>query len=257
MSKDLNRTRAKLTDLARRDMRKGDYDTALRRYTRLLGMDSSNPQLYLKVAQLHSRLDRPKDAVEAYQRAAAIYVREAFEEKAVSVYRQALEIDPDRSEIYSALVSAYQRLGRDGDAVATLKTAVARLERNGQHREALLQRRELARLDSGDENARFSLARDLEAAGLSEEALLEYIELVAAFAQQGQPGRIPAMFAAITALKPEGFPARRGPAEELDDETLAGEVEPGPEGSRPFAGYESAVESLYRRVALIYGGRGS
>lgn len=234
MSKDLNRTRAKLTDLARRDMRKGNYDTALRRYKRLLAMDSSNPQLCLKIAQLHSRLDRPKEAVEAYVRAAAIYVRKAFEEKAVSVYKQALEIDPDHSEIYSALAGAYQRLGRDADAVAILKTAVERLECNGQHREALLQRRELARLDSSDANARFSLARDLEAAGLTEEALLEYIELAAALAQQGEPGRIPAMFAAITGLKPEGF-------------------SPSP----PSAGYESAVGSLYRRVALIYGGRGS
>lgn len=211
------------------DVRRADHRSALRRYVRLTGLDPDNPTHHLKVAELSLRLENKSEAVEAYLKAAALFTREAFDAKAVSLYNQALAVDPARHEISDLLAAAHQRLGRVGDAIETLQSAARALEREGRRSEALRYRRKVAQLEPGDTASRLGLARELERAGLQSDSVAEYVEVAVELARQGDLERIPGVFESILQLKPE---------EMTDDHRCLG--------------YQDSLETLYRRVARLH-----
>lgn len=215
------------------DVRRADHRSAIRRYKRLTGLDPDNPTLHLKVAELSLRLGNKGEAVEAYLRAAALFTREAFDAKAVSLYNQALAVDPTRHQISDLLAAAHQRLGRLGDAIETLRSAGRALEREGRDSEALQYRRKVAQLEPGDTTRRLALARELERAGLRSDCVAEYVEVVVELARQGELERIPGVFECIVQLKPK----------EMTDD-------------RHCLGYRDSLETLYRRVARLHRERG-
>ena len=251
------------------DVRHADYRGALRRYKRLTGLDPDNPTLHLKVAELSLRLDNKKGAIDGYLTAAALFSRDAFDEKAASLYKQALGIDPTRCDIRDLLAAVHQRLGHIGDAMETLQTAASALEREGRHAEALGYRKKIAQLDPADTTTRLELARDLQRSGLHTDSIAEYAETVIEFARRGEFERIPAIFETIVEMKPPHIarhqmsptlapeeaptvtPAPYGPPS-MDDEPLDGDAS----DARRSLGYMDGLEKLYRRVAQLHRERG-
>jgi len=265
LADDAQRVRDKLLRMALDDVRRADHRSALRRYTRLTGLDPDNPNLHLKVAELSLRLGNHEGAIDAYLKAASLFVRDAFDAKAVSLYKQALRIDPGRHEICDLLAATYQRIGRVGDAIQTLDTAANALEREGQHAESLQFRRRIAQLNPADTSGRARLAYNLEQAGLRDDAVAEYVEIAIQLARRSEPEQIPAIFESIVALKPEGAgEAPRAPEIKADDARLPSRAPldfqspdkglDAPEPTRDASplGYRGSLEHLYRRVAQIY-----
>jgi tetratricopeptide (TPR) repeat protein len=247
------------------DVRRADHRSALRRYTRLTGLDPDNPNLHLKVAELSLRLENKAGAIDAYLKAASLFVRDAFDAKAVSLYKQALRIDPKRYEICDLLATTYQRIGRVGDAIQALDTAAKTLEQEGRSAESLVFRRRIAQLNPADTNSRARLARDLNGAGLRDDAVAEYVEVAIQLARQGEPEHIPAIFESILALKPEDVGAASEAHEQVFDDVRLPSRAPldfqptrkrqaAPDSTRTSSplGYRESLEKLYRRIAQIY-----
>jgi tetratricopeptide (TPR) repeat protein len=244
MFRDGKQLRNKLITQARQDVRRGDFRSAHRRYKRLSGLEPDNPSFHIKLADVALRLDRKEESIEAYMRGAALFTRDAFEEKAIGVLKRALEIDPDRADISERIANAYQRLGRPKDAMATLSRAVDMLVGRGQAAEALRLRREIARVDSSDLSGRLQLAHELEMQGMESDAVSEYAEAIVEAAVQGEPERIAGAFRAILALEP------------AEVEELAangdGETETRLDEAYACRAHHQTLEVLYRRVAEAY-----
>jgi tetratricopeptide (TPR) repeat protein len=202
MTKQNNQLRSKLAALALDSFRKGDFRRALKHYMRLCGVEPDNPAHWIKLGELHERLGSPRDAADACFRAAALFVADSFDQKAVALYKRALGLQPGRTDIASALAEAYQRLGQLPEAVDVLRGSRATLEREGQLREALDVRLRLARLEPTDTVERFELARDLDEANLFHEAISEYANVIVELARAGDPDRIPSVFERLHELRP-------------------------------------------------------
>jgi len=209
------------------DIRRADYAGALRRYKRLTGLDPENPSLHLKVAEISLKLDNEKGAIDAYLTAAALFSRDAFDAKAISLYKQALAVEPARYDICDLLAAAHQRLGHIRDAMETLQAAAKALEREGRHAEALGYRKKIAKLDPADTESRLALARELERAGLGTDSVAEYAEVAIEFARRRELERIPPVFQTIVQMKPQ-------------------------HAAPDHLGYVDTLENLYRRVARLY-----
>ena len=247
------------------DVRRADYRGALRRYKRLTGLDPDNPTLHLKVAELSVRLDDEKGAIDGYLTAAALFSRDAFEEKAASLYKQALGIDPTRYDICDLLAAVHQRLGHIGDATEALQTAAKALEREGRHAEALGYRKKIAQLDPADTTSRLELARELQWAGLQNDSIAEYAEIAIEFARRGELERIPAIFETIVEMKPRHVAQHQMPPARASDETPAlapdpsrspspgdGSLDADATDACRCLGYLDSLEKLYRRVAQLH-----
>jgi tetratricopeptide (TPR) repeat protein len=247
------------------DVRRADYRGALRRYKRLTGLDPDNPTLHLKVAEISLRLDNKKGAIDAYLTAAALFSRDAFDAKAVSLYKQALVVDPTRHDICDLLAAVHQRLGHIGDAMETLQTAAKALEREGRNSEALGYRKKIAQLDPADATSRLELARELQRAGLHDDSVAEYVEIAIEFARRGDLERIPAIFETIVEMKPQHTAQHQATPASVAEEALilapgaSGPPSPGDDSLEAdatdacrYLGYMDSLEKLYRRVAQIH-----
>jgi tetratricopeptide (TPR) repeat protein len=262
---DAERVRDKLLRMALDDMRRADYRGALRRYKRLSGLDPNNPTLHLKIAEISLRLDNKRCAIHEYLTVAALFSRDAFDAKAVSLYKQALVVDPTRYDICDLLAAAHQRLGRLGAAMEILQTAAKALEREGRDTQALSYRKKIAQLDPADTASRLELARELQRAGLQNDSVAEYAEIAIEFARRGELERIPGVFETIVQMKPQHIAQHRMTSARLAEGTPS--VVPAQSGS-PFPGdasleadsaevctclgYMDSLEKLYRRVAQLY-----
>jgi tetratricopeptide (TPR) repeat protein len=195
-------TKQKIELRSKENFRKGDFRRALKHYMRLCGLEGDNPAHWVKLGELHERLGSPLEAANACFRAAALFVADSFDDKAIALYKRALNLQPGRTDISSALAEAYQRLGQLGEAVDVLRGSRATLEGEGRFREALDVRLRLGQLDPTDAVARFELARDLDEAGLFHEAISEYADVIVEFARAGDPDRIPFVFGRLYELRP-------------------------------------------------------
>jgi len=231
--------RARLLDLARRDERKGDWKSAVRRFRRLTGLDADQPTLHIKLGEACLRLGLAEDAADAFFTAGSLFDKAAFDEKAAALYRRALEAAPDRARVREALVASYRRLGRTNEAIATLDQASSCLAREGDPRQALELRRQIAEIDPTDVDGRLLLARDLAERGIRKEALDEYVDALVELLRQGLFGRTRGVFDAILALGPAPSDA------ELGEEPLV-------DRARDARDHFRAVGELYRRAALLY-----
>ena len=202
MTKQNSELRSKLVALAVENFRKGNFRKAQRHYLRLCGLERDNPAHWIKLSEIHERLGSPREAANACVGAAALFVADAFDHKAVALYKRALGLQPGRTDISSALAEAYQRLGQIPEAIDVLRGSRAILADEGRFRDALDVRLRLAQLEPTDTVARFELARDLDEAGSSREAISEYADVIVEFARAGAPDQIPSAFGRLYKLRP-------------------------------------------------------
>jgi len=251
VASDARQVRNRVLEMARKDERRGDWRSALRRYRRLTGLDPDDAALHVKLGDVCLRLRQPEDAADAFWAAGRIFSRTAFDEKAAALYKRALQLAPDRARVREALIEAYERLGRARDAVGVLGDAAEAMERSGRRREALDLRRQMARLDPLDVEPRLGLARELEADGRSEEALHEYVESAVELLRQERFERAQGVFSAILALRPglpDGEVSGGASGDAGGADTVDGWVVRATEARTHFR----ALASLYRQAALLH-----
>lgn len=202
MTKQNSELRSKLVALALENFSKGDFRRALKHYTRLCGLERDNPAHWIKLGELHERLGSPLEAANACFRAAALFVEDSFDHKAIALYKRALGLQPGRTDISSALAEAHQRLGQLPEAIDVLRGSRATLEGEGRFREALDVRLRLAQLEPTNTVVRFELARELDEAGLFHEAISEYADVIVELARAGASDEIPSVFGRLHKLRP-------------------------------------------------------
>ena len=80
---------------------RGDYDSAIREFTRVITEDT--------------------DYADAYLSLAIVYINKKMEFEAVSLLQKAIELDPENDQSYFILARLYERLEEDSKAIRTLE----------------------------------------------------------------------------------------------------------------------------------------
>ena len=121
----------KILEAARKHAQKGAKDKALKEYQKLLTLEPKDARLRLEVGDALRRWGQVPEAVVAYKKVADQYMSEGFDARAVAVFKQIQNLDPEDFSYYQSLADLYQRMGLTGEAIAALQSAADGHHKNG------------------------------------------------------------------------------------------------------------------------------
>jgi len=190
----------KILELARKLAQKNAKDKALAEYQKLLKLDPKDAKLRLEVGDAHRRWGQVDEAVDTYKRVAEQYMAEGFDARAVAVFKQILNLDPDRLDAYAPLAELYERMGLTAEALAALQTAADGYHRQGKKSEALDLLRKMANADPSNTRSRIKVADLLRQEGKQEDAIAEYLLAAEELERQGDVEAMGAAYRRILEL---------------------------------------------------------
>ncbi len=166
--------RQKVIDAAQKFAAKNQFDKALAEYQRVLREDPTDVRVLLKVGDLQVRMNLKTAAVETYGKVAQSYDQQGFFLKGVAVYKQILQIDPARLDLYTRLCELYLKLGLTSDALQNLEVLAQRHARSGDDAALVDVYRRMISVDPAAVVPRIRLAELLSRVGNADEAATEF-----------------------------------------------------------------------------------
>jgi len=166
--------RQKVIDAAQKFAAKNQFDKAVAEYQRVLREDPSDVRILLKVGDLQVRMNARAAAVETYTKVAQSYDQQGFFLKAVAVYKQILQIDPARIDLYGRLSELYLKLGLTSDALQSLELLGQRYAKAGDDEALAGVYRRMLGVDPGSVGTRIRLAELLSRLGRGDDAAKEF-----------------------------------------------------------------------------------
>jgi tetratricopeptide (TPR) repeat protein len=262
----------KVLEAARKFAQKGAKEKALKEYEKLLKLDPRDAKLRLEIGDAHRRWGQTEEAIDTYNKVADQYMKEGFDARAVAVFKQILNLDPDNLDSYEPLAELYQRMGLAGEATAALQTAADGFHKAGDKETALGMLRKMATLDPSNTTSRVKVADLLHQEGMDSEAVLEYDAVAEELERQNDvegsakvyerildidAGRIVTLVAYTRNLLSRGA---HEAAEPFAKRAL--DADPSPEQYELLgevlrqAGRDEELVELYRKLAEVYRERG-
>jgi tetratricopeptide (TPR) repeat protein len=263
----------KILESAQKHLQRGALDRALKDYQVLLDADPRDTNIRLKIGDLHLRRGETGEAIGAYLKVGAQFMKDGFDAKAVAIYKQIAKIDPSRAEVNEPLAELYQRMGLPAEAMGALQAAADVHHKAGRKREALESLRKMASLDPTNTSSRLKVAELLRQAKLEGEAIAEYESVAGELERQGDAEGLAATLEKILELAPDRLATVEQVARlhlRLDQASRAEPfvrrlVDAAPDAPAGYellaevhraAGREGELLELYRRLAEMYRQRG-
>ena len=263
----------KILEAARKYAQKGAKDKALKEYEKLLKLDPRDAKLRLEVGDAHRRWGQIEPAIAAYSKVALQYMNEGFDARAVAVYKQIQNLDPERYETYEPLAELYQRIGLTTEAINALQTAADGYHRAGKRREALDLLRKMATVDPSNTTSRIKVADLLRQEQLNSEAIAEYQAVADEMERHNDSEALEGVLERILEVEPDHAETLLRIARSLVGRGMAARAEPFakravkaqpdvPENYELLAEVyrserrEDALADVYQRLANLYDSRG-
>jgi tetratricopeptide (TPR) repeat protein len=164
----------KLIAAAQKLVEKGQFDKAIKEYQKVVAEDGEDVRVWLKIGDLHAKLNRPREAAETYQRVAQYYSDKGHYLKAVAVFKQILKIEPRMVEVNQRLAEMYKQLGLISDAMQQYEIVANHFQKEGRSRDALAAMKQIAELDPDNIAVRIKLAELYSKEQMSHEAIDEF-----------------------------------------------------------------------------------
>lgn len=262
----------KILEAARKHAQKGAKEKALKEFGKLLKLDPRDSKVRLEMGDTYRRWGQVTEAVEAYSVVADQFMHEGFDARAVAVFKQIQNLQPQTFTYYEPLAELYQRMGLTAEAIGCLESAAESHRAAGKKQEALGLLRKMAAIDPSNTTSRIKVADLLQQEGMKEEAVSEYDAVVTELNLQGDTETVAKLFERILEIKPERIEtlvlyARnlidRGSAQRAEALAIrALELDRSPEQFELLADVyrmeqrEEELVALYRELAGIYRERG-
>ncbi len=193
----------KILEAARKHAQKGAKEKALKEFGKLLKLDPRDSKLRLEIGDTHRRWGQIAEAIEAYSNVADQFMQEGFDARAVAVFKQIQNLQPDSFSYCEPLAELYQRMGLTAEAIGCLESAAESHREAGQKQEALGLLRKMAAIDPSNTTSRIKVADLLQQEGLKEDAISEYDAVVAELEEQGDTEAVAKLFERILEIEPE------------------------------------------------------
>ncbi len=193
----------KILEAARKHAQKGAKDKALKEFGKLLKLDPRDSKVRLEVGDTHRRWGQVKEAIDAYSAVAEQFMNEGFDARAVAVFKQIQNLQPDTFAYHEPLAELYQRMGLAAEAISSLEAAAESYRNAGQKQEALGLLRKMAAIDPTNTTSRIKVADLLQQEGMKQEAIAEYDAVVTELEMQGDSEAAAKLFERILEIEPD------------------------------------------------------
>jgi tetratricopeptide (TPR) repeat protein len=193
----------KVLEAARKFAQKGAQAKALKEFEKLLKLDPRDARLRLEVGDAFRRWGNAERAIETYSKVAEQYTKEGFDARAVAVYKQIHNLDPEAYETYEPLADLYQRMGLTAEAILALQTAADGYHKEGKKREALDLLRKMATLDPTNTTSRIKVADLLRQEKMNLEAVAEYEAAAVELERQGDHEGVVSAYERVLEIEPD------------------------------------------------------
>ncbi|TVR02417.1 MAG: hypothetical protein EA398_08150 [Deltaproteobacteria bacterium] len=143
---------------AQKYIQKGQLDRAIEVYRKLVAGDPSDVRLLLKMADLQERSGKRDDAAQTFREAAAHFIEKGFLFKALAVYKQLHRLTPDDLDVRMTLADLHADVSLTNDARRLYASLSREFERAGRTGDAIDTLRKLIDIESGDASLHIRLA---------------------------------------------------------------------------------------------------
>ncbi len=118
-------------------LKRSKADDEIQKYVDLLKKDPENERAYIRLSELYARSGEDELAVETYEKAALLFEKKGFLNKAKAVLKQALAINPDHGKVNVLLADLDKQDGLIKDAVLRYQIAANYYAKSGNRRAAI------------------------------------------------------------------------------------------------------------------------
>ncbi|MDH3520925.1 MAG: tetratricopeptide repeat protein [Myxococcales bacterium] len=162
--------RRRVLEEAERARARNKRRQAIALYRWILAVEPNNAELHAKLAPLLAETGQSFDAWRSYRVTATAALREARDDKALAIYREAAERLPRELQAWQGLAQLLAKQGNTSEAVAVLLKGSQNFRRSSLRPEAIHLLRRARCIDAWHFDAVFELSRHLARAGQREEA---------------------------------------------------------------------------------------
>jgi tetratricopeptide (TPR) repeat protein len=153
---------------------RGRRKKAIAEYRKVLAQEPENPAILVKLAGLLAKTRQPDEARLKFLAAAEIYEKQAFDDKALAVFRQAVTYLPKRVELWERIAQLDVKRKRAPEAIRDLLEGARKFRRRPERQSAIRLLRMAVKIEPWHFESTMSLARLLGKAGAKPEALRFY-----------------------------------------------------------------------------------
>lgn len=166
--------KGKVIVAAQKYVQKGQYDKAIREYSKIVEEDPRDVRIWLKIGDLYAKKNQNEQAVDTYLKVAEFYSEQGFYLKAVAVFKQILKLNPALVDVNLKLAELYKQLGLLNDAMQQYELVSNYFHQAGRTKDALAALRQIVDLDPENVASRIKLAELYSKEQMRAEAVEEF-----------------------------------------------------------------------------------
>ncbi|MBW2732882.1 MAG: tetratricopeptide repeat protein [Deltaproteobacteria bacterium] len=150
--------KGKVIAAAQKYVQKGQYDKAIREYSKVVEENPRDVRVWLKIGDLYAKRGAREEAIDTYLKVAEFYSEQGFFLKAVAVYKQILKLNPNLVDVSLKLAELYRQLGLLNDAIQHYERVSNHYHQAGMMRDTLSALCQIVELDPENVAIRIKLA---------------------------------------------------------------------------------------------------
>ena len=185
------------------------YAQAIKVWRQLLDGSPNDANVYNTIGDLSLKIKNNPGAIDAYHKAARLFVQEGFHLKAIAVYKKIRKLDPERAEVYTLLGDLNVVRGLMHNAVADYLSSAKLFLKTGKTMNALTLLRKIAKIDPQNTDVRMRMAELCLKEKLKDVAITEFLYVGKAYQRQGRAAEARTAFEKVLKLAPDHAEARR------------------------------------------------
>jgi tetratricopeptide (TPR) repeat protein len=163
----------KALDAAQKFLQKGQIDKAITEYRKVCEADPDDLRSLQKLGDLYARQGHRQEAVATYMKLAEMLTARGFANRAVSIYKQILQLNPLLVPVYVKLSALFKELGLSKDARIFNQRAIEILQKTGNQDDLLNLLKRIVEGDPEDAISRITLAETYLRVGNTTAAVAE------------------------------------------------------------------------------------
>ena len=155
----------------------GQFDQAIEACRQVLDKALDDAGVYEAIGDIYIRKKANKEATEAYQKAAQLFLLQGVHPQSIAVYKKILKIEPSRADLHTQVGELYAVEGLQKNAVAEYLAAAKLYLKAEKNVEALSLFRKVSEFDPHNTSVRMQVAEICLKERRIEEAVEEYLRI--------------------------------------------------------------------------------
>lgn len=204
----------------------GQFDSAIEAWRQVLDKSLDDANVYETIGDLYLKIKSDKEAIEAYKRAAQLFLQQSAHPKVIAVYKKILKVLPDRADLHEQMGDLYAAQGLNNETIAEYLAGAKLYLKTDKRVKALSLFRKITELDPHNISVRMRVAEICLKDHRMDEAVVEYMRIGDEYQRLQKETAARAIYEQILKLSPNHAEARRRLETPSQPETGIPEVVP-------------------------------